>query len=110
MTIWIFEANLMWSAKLALSLKKLGHDPKVVTQIPEGEPAQVAIINLGSHQLPAAELAPKLRSLGIKTLAHAGHKETELLELGRDLGIDRLATNSELTFKIEQILAELSTA
>jgi hypothetical protein len=108
MRIWIFEANLMWSSRLVKTLTALGHEAKVVEKIPEGETADIAILNLGSHALPAADLAPKLKAIGVKTLAHAGHKETELLELGRNLGIDRLATNSELTFKIEAILAELS--
>ena len=40
-------------------------------------------------------------------IAHAGHKEKELLELGKDLEVDRLATNSELTYKLPQILEEL---
>ena len=109
MTIWIFEPNLLWSSRLSNALKKLGHDAKVVTEISPDATADVAILNLGSNALPAAELAPKLHQLGVETIAHAGHKETELLELGRDLGIDKLVTNSELTFKIENILNDLET-
>lgn len=92
----------MWSARLVQSLRALGHVAQVLNA-PAGE-ADMAIINLGEAR--AASLVESLKVLGVPVLAHAGHKETELLELGRSLGVDRLATNSELTHKLPSLLSQ----
>lgn len=108
MTILIFEDNLMWSSRLVQSVKALGYEAVLRTKLPEGqEQAEIAIVNLGSHSLKPTDLVPKLRESGVKVIAHAGHKEKELHALGKDLGCDRLVTNSELTYKLEQILKEV---
>lgn len=106
MLIWILEDNLIWSARLAKSLQTLGHEAVVLSSVPTEGRADVAILNLGSLKLPGAELAPVLKARGVYTIAHAGHKEKALLEVGRVAGCDRIATNSELTFKLEGLLAE----
>ena len=94
----------MWSARLAQSVKALGHEPLVTVQIPNGEPAEVAILNLASPTFK--DLGPLLKEKGVYTIGHAGHKEKDLLQLGRDSGVDRVATNSELTYKIEALLVK----
>ena len=96
----------MWSARLVQSLSALGHEPCVVTEVPgqEHDVAHVAILNLASTTF--ATMVPILRERGVYTIGHAGHKEKELLELGREAGCDKIATNSELTFKIETLLTE----
>jgi hypothetical protein len=103
MKIWVFEDNLMWSARLAHTLKALGHESEVLTQIPAEQRADAAIVNLASPSLK--ELVPSLRGLGVYTIGHAGHKEKDLLKLGKEAGCDKIATNSELTFKIETLLS-----
>lgn len=109
--VLIFEDNLMWGPRLQKSATAFGHAAQVYSRIPEVMPAgDVAIVNLSSNSLPAVELVPKLLKAGIKVLAHAGHKEKELLELGRGLGCDRLATNSEITHHFEKLLAEVRLA
>lgn len=109
MTILIFEDNLLWSARLLKSCKALGHDARILTKLSEEMAAPaVAIVNLGSHTIPVEPLVSMLRAKSIGIVAHAGHKEKELHELGRQLGCDRLATNSELTYKLEAILEEFS--
>lgn len=105
MRVWIFEENLMWSARLVQSLSSLGHEAVVVSEIPEGS-AEVAILNLASSSLAA--FVPELKSRGVYTICHAGHKEKDLLQLGREAGCDAVATNSELTFKIEGLLARVA--
>jgi len=108
MKVLVFEDNLMWSSRLLQSLKGLGHEPVLMTSIPDDSMGAVAaIVNLGSASLKPKELVPALSALGVKVVGHAGHKEKDLLQLGREAGCDRLATNSELTFKIESILTEL---
>lgn len=84
-----------------------GHE---ATLLGPGKPwpeADVAIVNLGETAYKPEELVPKLRAQGIRVLAHAGHKEKELHELGRQIGCDRLATNSELTHKLPALLESL---
>lgn len=107
MRVLVFESNLMWSARLLKSLRALGHEAEVRTAMPEQENADAAIVNLGEGPVPAPQLIARLHELGIRTIGHAGHKEKELHELGREAGCDVLATNSELTFKLEQLLSRL---
>jgi hypothetical protein len=54
-----------------------------------------------------AQDVAKLQELGAYVIGHAGHKEKELHAAGRDAGCDRLATNSELTNKLPQMLEEI---
>lgn len=106
MTVWVFEKNLMWSSRLLQSIKGIGHAGILQTVVDEGS-ADAAIVNLGDPETPS--LVQELKSKGIFVIAHAGHKEKELLDLGRGLEVDRLATNSELTFKLPQILEAVTS-
>ena len=87
------------------TLTALGHVAVVRTK-PDPTPgdAHVAIVNLGSRALEPDRLVPLLNAAGIHTIGHAGHKETEVLELGRASGCTTIATNSQLTFKLESLL------
>lgn len=97
----------MWSSRLVQSLRAFGHEAVLLGPGKPWPVAEVAIVNLGEVAYRPEELVPKLRAEGIRVLAHAGHKEKELLELGRQIGCDRLATNSELTNKLPDLLAAL---
>ena len=99
----VYEPNLFWSARLLKSLKSLGHEPSLETQPKEGD---VALVNLGAAELGPATLVEELRGRGVYVIGHAGHKEKELRELGRNAGCDRIASNSEMTFKLDSLLAE----
>lgn len=105
MRVLIFEDNLMWSSRLAKSVGALGHEPVLLKSFHE-EAGDMAIVNLASQSIPADKLVPQLKERGISIIAHAGHKEKELMALGKELGCDRLATNSELTFKIGDLLRQ----
>jgi hypothetical protein len=110
MTILILETDLLWSVRLKNMAVAAGHQVTVVGNPPVGnQVADVAIVNLGAAHWDLQTLVPRLRANGIKVLAHAGHKEKELLELGRALQCDRLATNGELAKKLPEILANLET-
>ena len=107
MKILIFEDNLMWAPRLAKSIRAFGDEPHVISKLPEEIPeGDLAIVNLGSQSMPAATIVPLAKAAGIPVLAHAGHKEKELLALGDALGCDRLATNGEITHKLEAILVD----
>jgi hypothetical protein len=103
MKVAIYEDNLLWGPRLAKTVTAFGHEA-LMARTADVIPSDVAIVNLSSSGFPVAELVPKLKAAGIKVIAHAGHKETELHEAGRNLGCDYLATNSEITHKLPQIL------
>lgn len=107
MKVLVFEDNLMWSPRLVRSLTALGHEAEVRDKFdPSSSDAQLAIVNLGSDRLRPKELVPLLENAGILTIGHAGHKETQLLDLGRESGCTYVATNSELTYKLPEILTQ----
>jgi len=109
MKVLVFESNLMWSSKLLRSLRALGYEPVLLDTVPDSpQGARVAIVNLAQAQPDPAELVAALKASGIHTIGHAGHKEAELLELGRRIGVDTVATNSELTFKIGDLIAQVA--
>lgn len=95
----------MWSSKLRTSLRHLGHECLVLREVPAEGTADVAIVNLGEGD-PKALIAA-LAGRGVPTLAHAGHKEKELHDLGREAGATRLATNSEMARKLPDLLQKL---
>ena len=105
MKVLVYEDNLMWSSRLTNALSKLGYEPILASAVSCDAP--VAIVNLGAPDLQ--HLVPLLREQGIVTLGHAGHKEKELHSLGAEVGCDILATNSELTFKIESLMDRAKT-
>ncbi|MFQ3587929.1 MAG: hypothetical protein SNJ76_09750 [Fimbriimonadaceae bacterium] len=113
MRVLVFEDNLLWSSRLVKSLRALGHDARLVDQAEWGpleSGTEVAILNLGSSTWDAPALVAGLRAAGVRVIGHAGHKEKDLLELGRRAGCDSIATNSEITFKLEAVLSRATTS
>lgn len=106
MTVLIIETNLIWSIRLAKSVRALGHDVTIIPNCELTSEADVAILNLSSPSIESD--ISILKSKGITTIAHAGHKEKEKMEFGRIAGVNRIVSNSELTFKLESILSELA--
>jgi hypothetical protein len=102
--ILIIERNLIWSARLANSVKALGHEAIVVDSLPAEIDVDVAIINLAE---PDPRIVTPLQAAGVKIIAHAVHKEKDRLELGKAAGCDLVVTNSELTYKLPEILERL---
>ena len=102
MTVWTFESNLMWSSKLRQSLRILGHECVLLKDVPAEGTADVAIVNLGEGE--PKTLIASLTERGVPTIAHAGHKEKELHDLGREAGATLLATNSEISHKLPDLL------
>lgn len=105
MRVLIFESNLMWSSRMVQSAKRLGHEPFLRSEIPtSSEGAEAAIVNLGDPSLDPKALVAALKGLGVPVIAHAGHKEKQLIELGREAEVEILATNGQITFKLEELL------
>ncbi len=102
----VLEKNLLWSSKLKQGLTILGHEAKVSSgEIPD-EPFDLASVNLSQAEPDPAELVNRLRDKRIMTIAHAGHKEKQLLELGKRAGADLLVTNGELSAKLPEVLSK----
>jgi hypothetical protein len=107
MKVLVFEDNLFWSARLQKTLFALGHECEVLTALPEDDRgARAALVNLGSGAFDPNELVPGLKALGLYVIGHAGHKEVSLRKLGKEAGCDRIASNSEMTFKLAALLEE----
>lgn len=85
------------------TVKGFGHEGIVTSSVPD-DTADAAIVNLSDPNV--SDIAAKLSEKGIYTIAHAGHKEKDLLELGRQIKVDRIATNSEITNKLPAMLDE----
>lgn len=103
MKILVYEDNLMWSPRLAKTISSLGHEP-IILRRPELQTGDLAIVNLGDARFAPQTLVPALRAQGVHVIGHAGHKELELHELGRQIGCDQLATNRELTYSLGRLL------
>lgn len=103
MRVLVIETNLIWSVRLQRSLVSLGHDAVVSARPSEGD-FDVAIVNLGEPGVDWPLRVAELQARGIRVVGHAGHKEKDVLALGKAAGCDKVATNSELTHKLAQVL------
>jgi hypothetical protein len=104
MKVWIFESNLIWSSRFVNTVRGSGHEAVVTATVPD-DTADVAIVNLGDANVGA--IVAELTERGIYTIAHAGHKEKDLIELGKQIKVNRVATNSEITNKLPKMLEEV---
>ena len=102
MRVLLLETDLIWTSRLGQTLRAHGHE------VVKEAPYDAVIVNLGVDAM--RDQAVELIAQGIPVIGHAGHKEKQLIELGRDLGCTRLATNGELTFKLPEILLEVQAA
>lgn len=108
MKILIFEKNLLWSSRIKQNLKDTGIEYEILTKPPSVIPrADVAIVNLGTEEYSIEELIKKLKDSCIYVIGHAGHKETPLLEKGDHAGCNKVISNSMLTYKLMDILAQI---
>lgn len=110
MRVLILEDNLMWGARLAQTVRGLGHEAVLLDKPLADWEGDVAIVNLGSDRLRADELVPALHAAGVYVIGHAGHKERPLLQFGRESGCDQVVSNSTLTFKLDELLATVSAS
>lgn len=109
MKILVCEYDLMWSSRIMKTLKELGHDPCLSGDgsLPDGDLPEAAIVNLSSQRYDPAGLIASLREKGIKVIAHAGHKEKQLLAVGESSLADRTASNSEVAHRLAFLLNDI---
>ena len=107
-TVLILEEDLLWSMRLRNGVTAAGHTPIVFDRPAEELPeADMVLVNLGSRRFPPDEWIPRLREKGLYVIAHTGHKESELIELGKSLVVDQLVTNGMLARRLPDILAKI---
>jgi hypothetical protein len=107
MRVLIFEDNLIWSARLSSSATSCGAQAITARAVPDDvSPSDVAIVNLSMSANSLHELLLALQSKGVYVIAHAGHKEADLLAKGRGVGCDKVVSNKTLTFRLDELLAE----
>lgn len=90
-------------------VRGFGHESILVDKYRDSDLiADAAIVNLGSADLRPAELVKYLRENGVIVIGHAGHKEKDLLQLGKECGCDELVTNGLLSAKLNEILEKVA--
>lgn len=110
MKVLVIEDNLIWSSRFLQSLRGLGHEPTLMKELPDTLPqVDAAIVNLSSASMPVEDLLPALRAAGIYVIGHAGHKENPLLDRGREAGCDAVVSNSTITYKLAEVLAQVTS-
>lgn len=97
MKVALFEPNLLWSSKLTAGLRSLGHE--IVT-----DEAEVAFVSLSQDPATLRELVSNLLASGVKVIGHAGHKEEDILALGRSLDCSLVVTNGKVALNLPAIL------
>lgn len=105
--VLVLEADLIWSSKLSVVLKGLAIPFRVESRLPNDlSNYAVAIVSLGSRLVNPKIVIPALLNAKIPVIAHAGHKESELLQLGKDLHATQVVTNGSLARSLPTILRQ----
>ena len=105
MTVLVLDSNLLWSARLTRALAALGHQAAASPRLPADLTGiQTAILNLNTPEPRLSEEAAALQAAGIFLIAHAGHKERDLLQKGRSLGIDLVVTHSTIAHHLGRVM------
>ncbi|MFW9856762.1 MAG: response regulator [Candidatus Thorarchaeota archaeon] len=69
---------------------------------------QIIVFDLNNPDLGGIETLRKLRSIfSGKIIAFAGHTQKTLLELARNIGVDKVSINSEMAKFLEEIVEEV---
>ncbi|MBL8060098.1 MAG: hypothetical protein JNK63_05195 [Chthonomonas sp.] len=111
MRVAVYEDNLIWSSRLAVSLRALGHEPIVLRQVdaPLPDGAGLAIVNLTSPTLDAQRV---LSNLGRRVfiIGHGGHKELGELPQALKSACDLVTTNGTLSMRFESVMSQVPGA
>jgi hypothetical protein len=78
--------------------------------IPDSLRGGVAIVNLSNARLRPFDAIAELKSRSCVVVAHAGHKEKELLSAAKEAGCDLVVSNSEIVNKLEAVLESVEHA
>lgn len=111
MRVAVYEDNLIWSSRLASSLRAMGHEAMVLrtadAPLPDG--ATVAIVNLTSPTLDPKQVLGHIKRR-VFTIGHGGHKE--LADLPSELkgACDLVTTNGTLSLRFEAVMSQVPGA
>lgn len=98
MTVAIYEPNLFWAAKIRAAIHAAGWR---CSDWPAHERVHILVAGLYADPSELEAVVRHAGELGVPVLGHAGHKEKELLALGRRLGCRSVLTNGELAHRLK---------
>ncbi len=105
--VLVIEPDLLWSSRISQTLKASDIPFQLASKVPDSaEGIAVAIVPLSCKLLSPEACIPALLHLGIPVIAHAGHRDAELLQLGRDLNATQVVTNGSLARSLPTILRQ----
>ncbi|MCC6687194.1 MAG: hypothetical protein IT205_09420 [Fimbriimonadaceae bacterium] len=109
MKVAVYEDNLFWSSRLAGAIRATGHEAIVlrVPSAPLPDGSELAIVNLTSPTMNAAEVLENLRTR-VFIIGHGGHKELADLSDTIKAACDLVTTNGTISMRFESVLAQVT--
>lgn len=103
MKVALFEPNLFWEAKARTAVSAVGWQCVAAS---EGQLRDVKAVVVGLYGPEEAlrRVVAEAKRHGVPVIGHAGHREKALLNLGRELGCDRVLTNGEFAHRLKSHL------
>ena len=102
----LIDDNLMSSMRIQSQLRTLGYDVEIARVLPDDCAPQLVLINIGSRGFDgvclsknAMEKWPQSRVVGF-----CGHKEIEIRQRAKAIGIKRILTNDEALMRLGDVL------
>lgn len=102
----LLEDNLMWSVRTRKGLEAFGHTV-VVGKKPQE--ADLAIVNLGATSFDPLEAVKALKTMGVRTIGHIGHKEKDKWKAGEEAGCEKVVSNGTLANRLESVMKDLGS-
>ncbi len=109
MKVALFEPNLFWDAKARAILTGAGWECVAATE-ERLRDAGALVVGLYAAEEDLRRVVAEAKLRGVPVIGHAGHKEKPLLNLGHELGCDRVLTNGELAHRLKAHLEALFSA
>lgn len=115
--VLVIDDDLMFTTRIANGAQAAGFNATVTAN---GEDAvglarrlhpALVIINLASPRFDGSALSQELRrspdTAAIPQLGYAGHREAAIRQQAADIGMDYVASNSEITSKTAELIGRL---
>lgn len=100
MKVALFEPNLFWAAKVRSAIVAAGWECVVASE-GQWRDVRALVVGLYAPEEALRRVVAEARRNRLPVVGHAGHKEKALLNLGRELGCDRVLTNGELAHRLK---------
>ena len=102
----LIDDNLMSSMRIQSQLRALNYDVKIARILTDDCAPQLVLVNIGSRGFDGVELSksamekwPQSRVIGF-----CGHKEIEIRQRAKAIGMKRILTNDEALMRLSEVL------